>query len=369
MLANDGQSCTASLRVVRVASQRRQKLVRKADILPLASPRRLMNIALPNVRLVSTPDNPCPDGVVAGMIATADGVRLRYAFWPTASASRGTVCVFTGRSEAIEKYFETVADLRRRGFAVTVMDWRGQGHSSRMLADPRKGHVARFSDYESDVAALMQQVVLPGLPPPYTALAHSMGGATLLRLANAGQAWFDRLVLTAPMIDFPPPRSSVMLRGLMRALCRAGFGAKYVPGSNVNRTRANGFEGNPLTTDAVRFGRNTALLARDPSLGVNSPTVAWIDTAFATMTGFRRPGYAESIDRPVLIVAGGDDSVVSSPASERFASRLINGRCLVIKGARHDPAGDGRPPCGVLVRLRCVRGRTPMSRAVTAEMW
>jgi lysophospholipase len=108
--------------------------------------------------LVSIPGNPCPEGAVTGTTTTADGVTLRFARWPAVADARGTVCVFTGRSEAIEKYFETVRDLRRRRFAVTVMDWRGQGHSSRQPADGRKGHVESFSEFELDVAALLQQV-------------------------------------------------------------------------------------------------------------------------------------------------------------------------------------------------------------------
>ena len=59
-------------------------------------------------------------------------------------ANAGTVCVFGGRGEFIEKYFETVNELRNRGFAVATMDWRGQGHSSRQLPDPRKGLCRRF---------------------------------------------------------------------------------------------------------------------------------------------------------------------------------------------------------------------------------
>ena len=38
-----------------------------------------------------------------------------------------------GRAEFIEKYGETVGDLRARGFAVYALDWRGQGHSGRVL--------------------------------------------------------------------------------------------------------------------------------------------------------------------------------------------------------------------------------------------
>ena len=46
----------------------------------------------------------------------------------------GTVCLFQGRAECIERYFEVVNDLRRRGFAVATIDWRGQGGSDRRAA-------------------------------------------------------------------------------------------------------------------------------------------------------------------------------------------------------------------------------------------
>ena len=48
-----------------------------------------------------------------------------------AARRKGTVCIFPGRTEFIEKYFEVVRDLRARGFAVAVLDWRGQGLSDR----------------------------------------------------------------------------------------------------------------------------------------------------------------------------------------------------------------------------------------------
>ena len=188
-------------------------------------------------------------------------------------------------------------DLRQRGFAVAIMDWRGQGHSSRQLPDPRKGHVASFSEFEIDVETFMQRVVLPDCPPPYYALAHSMGGAVMLRVAHSGKRWFDRMVLVAPLIDLPHGRSSWPLRMLMRTLRLAGFGNSYVPGSNVDRARASGFAGNPLTSDPVRYARNAALLEQDPTLGIGSPTVAWLDAAFDTIVEFRAADYPSQIDR------------------------------------------------------------------------
>ena len=91
--------------------------------------------------LVSIPANPVPEDVVTGMLKTRDGVGIRYARWRPPPGRKGTVCLFQGRAEFIEKYFETVRELRARGFAVATMDWRGQGGSERALSDPHKGHV------------------------------------------------------------------------------------------------------------------------------------------------------------------------------------------------------------------------------------
>ena len=157
---------------------------------------------------------------------------MRFARWAPPAGRKGTVCVFTGRSEQIEKYFETVRDLRDRGFAVAMIDWRGQGHSSRRLRDPRKGYVRDFSDYEVDVETFVQQVVLPDCPPPHFALAHSMGGAVMLRVAHAGKRWFDRMVLSAPMIDLPGHRTSFPPSLLLRTLRLAGQGGRYIPGGS-----------------------------------------------------------------------------------------------------------------------------------------
>ncbi len=286
--------------------------------------------------LVSTPGNLIPEGAVTGMIQTPDGVALRFARWESPAETKGTVCVFTGRGEFIEKYFETVRELRQRGFAVATMDWRGQGHSSRQLPDRRKGHVANFREFEVDVETFMQSVVLPDCPPPYYALAHSMGGAIMLRVAHSGRRWFERMVLVAPLIDLPRPRSSWPLRLLMRTLRRTGFGDSYVPGSNVDRSRALGFPGNPLTSDPLRYARNVAMSEQDPTLGIGSPTVAWLDAAFDAMVEFRAADYASHIGQPILLVAAEADTVVSTAAVKDFAARLPAGSQLAIEGARHE---------------------------------
>ena len=158
--------------------------------------------------LVATPRNPVPGGVTAGHFIASDGARIRFAWWgPTGMNKLGTVCILMGRAEFIEKYFETVSDLRRRGFAVAIMDHRGQGGSTRPLANPRKGHVDDFAQYDADLEQFMAEIVLPDCPAPYYALAHSMGGNILLRATRSRMCWFDRIILTAPMIALELERS------------------------------------------------------------------------------------------------------------------------------------------------------------------
>ena len=111
--------------------------------------------------LVSIPANPVPPDVVSGTFKTRDGVSLRFARWAPPPGRKGTVCLFQGRSEFIEKYFETVRDLRARGFAVATFDWRGQGGSQRPLSDPMKSYVKDFAQFDDDLQSFLEQIVNP----------------------------------------------------------------------------------------------------------------------------------------------------------------------------------------------------------------
>ena len=65
--------------------------------------------------LLDLADNPIPSGCRLEMISTSDGVRLRTARWPALhGGAKGTVCLFPGWSETIEKYFHVVERLRQR---------------------------------------------------------------------------------------------------------------------------------------------------------------------------------------------------------------------------------------------------------------
>ncbi len=292
------------------------------------------------MNLVSIARNPAPNGATVGMFKGYDGEPLRFARWSaTVGPRRGTICLFAGRSEYIEKYFETIADLRRRGFAVAIFDWRGQGGSFRPIDDQRKGHIDDFAEYDRDIVCFMREIVLPDCPPPYAALAHSMGGHIVLRNIIKPGSWFDRVVLVAPMIAFAPAllRYPMVLVKAYAALGAAfGFKHAYVQGGSPDQSAIGEFETNILTSDRERHQRNYMLEKAAPHLLLGSPTIGWLNAALKSLAMINRPDYFARIKIPVLIFAAGNDVIIPSRAVEDYAARLKTGTGILLPEAKHE---------------------------------
>jgi lysophospholipase len=286
--------------------------------------------------LVATPRNPIPPGARVYALNAADNVSLRMARFSPPGAPRATVALFQGRAEFIEKYFETIDDLLARGFDVVTLDWRGQGGSERELANPRKGHVDDFAQYQRDLSVFLAQMTLLACPKPWFALAHSMGGAILLEYAHGGGGDFGRLVVTAPMIDIHGLRFPRGARLLANTLDMLGLGAMFIPGGREASLVELKFDGNILTSDPARLARNAAVLANAPLLGIGDPTIGWTNAAFRQMRRFAESDYAHHWTVPTLLIASGRDTLVSTAAVERFAQRLDIATLVTIPGARHE---------------------------------
>lgn len=287
--------------------------------------------------LYGSPDNPVPPGVAVGTVTTEDGVVLRTAiFRATRRPLRGTIVLLQGRNECIEKYFETAADLTGLGHAVLAFDWRGQGGSQRLLADPMRGHVRSFRDYGRDLDAVLTQVALPDCRPPFTLVGHSMGGLLALLHAPRLGASVERIVALAPMLRLVEQplgqRGLKWAMGLLRAL---GLGRLYAAGGPRPREVPD-FMTNILTTDPARHERNGTMFVTHPHLALGGPTVAWVHAACTAMDRALREHHLRAVRTPSLLIAAGDDAVVSTPAQERLVRRMRNANLVTVDGARHE---------------------------------
>lgn len=288
------------------------------------------------MKLHATPDNPPPPGAVVAAITAKDGIVLRAARWSAGATSRGTVAVLPGRAEFIEKYYETIGELLRRGFDVVAMDWRGQGLSQHQLRNRHKGHIDDFDLYQLDLAALADELLGPFCGKPWFALGHSMAGAILIAQARAGRSPFARIVTTAPMIAIAGLRFKKAAELLAEGLDILGFGGAYIPGGSGTPIYLRPFAGNSLSSDAGRYQRTAAMLHAVPDLGIGDPTIGWANAAFHLMRQFEDADYPRRTLTPILVIAGGADRIIATPAIESFASRLKAGRVITLPYAQHE---------------------------------
>lgn len=285
--------------------------------------------------LFEIPGNPVPEQARAGFFDAKDGKSIRYAvLGATARPLKGTVIVLSGRNECIEKYFETARDLSARGFAVAMLDWRGQGGSCRLLRNAERGHVRKFCDYVRDLEQFFQDVVLPDCRPPYYVLGHSTGALIALMATPALTNQVRRMVLCAPLIALKDLAISMLsLRRLSALLYGVGLGRMYISGGPKKPVP---FAINRLTSDFARYERNRALCDAYPNLEIGGPTVAWMRAACRAVEAVQDPDFMARITIPILFIAAGADEVVSTPAIEDYARHLRAGSVVTIDGARHE---------------------------------
>ncbi|MDC0739654.1 alpha/beta hydrolase [Cognatishimia sp. SS12] len=285
--------------------------------------------------------------------STSDGLRLRVAHWAAEGAPKGTVLLFPGRTEYIEKYAITAGELAAAGYATASIDWRGQGLSDRLCDNPMAGHVLSFPDYQADVAALLGAAEELSLPQPYLLLAHSMGGCIGLR-ALMEDLPVSAAAFTGPMWDIGiaailKPIAHVIGTGARRI----GLAHHLAPGTkNDTYVLDQPFEDNQLTCDRAMYDRLRDQARAHPELTLGGPSLLWLQTALAECRALaKRP----SPTVPTVTILGTDEQIVSKSAIETRMANWPNGSLVWAQDGQHEILMEGPEKRGSAMRaiLEC----------------
>ena len=285
--------------------------------------------------LLDISEAPRPGGGEAAWVDGAGRARLRAALFTPPGRLRGSVVLSGGRTEPIEKYYETIQDFMARGFVVLAHDWRGQGLSARELPDRLKGHARGYKAFLEDFRRLLDSYDAR-LPKPWFAVGHSMGGCLTLLALALGERRFAGAVLSAPMLGLNlgkvTPTAARALARFNITLGRAGGYTLGDPGKPFDDT----FEGNILTHDRARFSRYRAQVAANPDLALGAPTWGWLDFALRATDTLSQPVRLRSVTIPVEIVSAAEDSLVDNAAQAAAVRNLPQGRLITVAGAFHE---------------------------------
>jgi lysophospholipase len=269
-------------------------------------------------------------------IEVEKGIFLRSGYWKSCGLEdKGTLCLLNGRSEFIEKYEEIIEKLNQLGLNVFSFDWRGQGLSTRLLKNRRKGYVNNYDDYVNDLSVFVNNIFTKNTSRPYILMGHSMGGHIAIRFLHKHGDIFDVTILMSPMIDirtFPLPKK--ILQILSRIFVKAGCDKVYIAGND--RLMENKFTGNPLTSDMVRFEKFRKIAIENPQIAIGGVTFGWLNASFDSIDLLNQPGYVENISTQILIFSAEKDRVVCNKAQRRLCQRLPNCRLIKISDSRHE---------------------------------
>ena len=267
-------------------------------------------------------------------INTDDNVRLRLGVWQDQRAIEGTILFFPGRTEFIEKYGRTLPIFLEQGFATCLIDWRGQGLSDRVASDIRLGHVNRFSDYQKDVAAMIQAATSLDLPKPWYLFGNSMGANIGLRSLADGIPVVAS-AFTAPMWNIVvPPFLQPLAKPLSRLAVLAGQGEMYTKSQKgASYALHRSFEDNAITSDRAMYEYFVRQATAFPEAHIGAPSMRWLYEALAECD---RLSIMPSPDVPCSAFVGEDDLTVGRKEIENRMSRWRNGSLTLVKSAKHD---------------------------------
>ncbi len=282
---------------------------------------------------VRVPGNDIPEGAEEHWMEGRGGVKVRVMTAPsTRGAARGSVIVAPGRTEFIEKYFEVIRELQGRGFAVFCIDWRGQGLSGREIENGQKGHFASFDDPANDLSTALR-LLTNKLPRPHLGLAHSMGGAILLRALQTRRVELEGAVFVAPMWGIA--NLGEMAKSYARFMTSVGAGGQFAPSVERKWKREN-FKRNPVTNDKDRHARCQGLIAEEPRLALAGPTNGWVAAATDAMAALGQPGVFAHLRFPILVASASQELLVDNKSHEAVVEQLPDAAHIVVAGAKHE---------------------------------
>ena len=241
------------------------------------------------------------------------------------------ITLVNGRCESYLKYQELAYNIYQKGFAVFLFDHLGQGCSSRLLANPHKGHIDHFDSYIDGLDTFVKDVVIANWQGKHYLLAHSMGAAiSYLYLASRAHP-FSCGVLSAPMFGIPTNGLPfTFAHSLAWVLTKLGLGKYYFLGQQ--NYQAKPFENNQLMQCETRYKEFRELYSTHPYLQLGGVTIGWLRQAFSAITKMKK--CAPSL--PIMMLQAEKDTIVLNHAQDAIVEKHININKITYQNSLHE---------------------------------
>lgn len=275
----------------------------------------------------------------SGTFRVADGTELAVALYP-AKDPRGSVVIVHGFSETAEKYRELIWYFLNENYTVLAYDQRGHGRSTR-TAPADVTHVTAFENYVEDLHALLVAKA-EELPRPRYLFSHSMGGAVGALFLITYPGFFEKAVLSSPMIAARHDGLGLhACRGICLFCMKTGRAAKRIFVSGKASDPTDETPETSASDSAARFEYYRQLRLANPVLFCGAPTYNWTYASLGVTKKILAKGAPESVKIPVLLFSADNDTLVKRKPQQEFIRRVAHGT-FVTEPSKHEiyAAGD-----------------------------
>lgn len=261
-----------------------------------------------------------------GFFKSVGGLKLYYQSWQpqhqtqanTYPCSRAIVILLHGLGSHSGRFNNIVQYLVPAGYIVYALDLRGHGRSSGL-----RGHLNDWSEYRADLSRFLQVIDGQCSNCPRFVLGHSLGGMITLDYGLRYPTALQGMITIAPALGLNGISSTQLWLANTFSRIAPRFRLKVgIDLEAISRDQAvlNDCTQDPLVHSiaSARFGSELF------------KAIAWVESQ------------AASLEIPLLILHGGDDSIAHPKASRIFFEQLtlLDKERHEYPESRHAPHND-----------------------------
>lgn len=243
------------------------------------------------------------------------------------------VVISHGFTEYTEKYNELIYYFIKEGYNVYMSEYRGQGRSGRLGIDTMQVEVESYYYYLEDLKTFIDQVVPSDTASLYL-YGHSMGGAVGALFLEKYPDYFDKAILSSPMLsinfgDIPDFAAKLFLN--------FSFGKKlkkYAPGTGSYLDPYDFERSSAASLERYEYYFN--FLASTPDVQLGGPSVHWLKECYKMTKEILKKSNIKKVKIPVLLFQADRDFFVTPKGQEKFAKYAENTRLIFIPDSKHE---------------------------------
>lgn len=267
---------------------------------------------------------------------------IKFHFYSTNSAkkfpykyfNRGfkdLIVILPGKGEQLERYAETIYDLKEVNRDILLVQFRGQGLSSRSLNDPEKTHIRKFDSVVEDLNQLFEYLNIRKKYQHISLIAHSMGGHHGIRY-QLKYNLFDQIILNSPLIGILNEKETTRSYYQLLALVGLGLSSNYVPGKGGWTDYP--FEHNDVSQSQIRYEIFKDVDLDNVTTRMGSVTVRWAYEAIKSERFIFE--HATKIKVPIVLFQAGKELIVSNEKQNKFCQIISTCHLIRVENSMHN---------------------------------